>query len=78
MADGDDLPDRTEFLLSQLRCARTRASLYQNEFDSLGISLRAGLMNPDEIILCLRDLGLLDWIIAHPANEFFRDNTNEK
>jgi hypothetical protein len=50
---------KTEYLLSELRCASLRARLLQSNVDAVGLALKAGLISPDEAVEHLADCGVL-------------------
>jgi hypothetical protein len=50
---------KTEYLLSELRCASLRARLLQSDVDAIGLALKAGLISPDQAVEHLADCGLL-------------------
>jgi hypothetical protein len=49
-----------EFLLAQLRCASLRARLTAADLDTVGIALRAGIVDPEAAVDWLLELGLTD------------------
>jgi hypothetical protein len=50
---------KTEYLLSELRCASLRARLLQSDVDAIGLALKAGLISADQAVGHLADCGLL-------------------
>lgn len=50
---------KTDYLLSELRCASLRARLLQSDVDAIGVALKAGLISPDEAVEHLADSGVL-------------------
>ena len=56
----------SDFLLASLRTATLRARLAANEFDTIGIALRRGLVSPDEAVAWLHDANLFDHVIYRP------------
>jgi hypothetical protein len=49
----------TAFVLSHLRVGVRRARLLENEILATGISLKAGLLDPDNAVAHLADVGAL-------------------
>jgi hypothetical protein len=52
-------PDRTEYLLSEIRCAALRARLMAADLDAVGLSLKGGLVTPDQAVELLADVDVL-------------------
>ena len=52
-----------DYLLLNLRCAKLRAALAVNEITAMGVALRAGLIDPDNALEHLADIGALDLVI---------------
>lgn len=68
------LPARTaetdsELILSALRSATLRAKLDANEFQTIGIALRAGMISPKGAIEWLEYSGLVDQVFTENPNE---------
>jgi hypothetical protein len=59
----------TELILSALRSATLRAKLDANEFETIGIALRAGMISPKGAIEWLEDSGLVDQVFTESLNE---------
>jgi len=57
-----EYPD-TEFLLCALRAATLRAKLAAVELDTIGISLRKGLVSCEGALAWLHDLNLFDHVL---------------
>jgi len=53
---------RTEYLLAELRCASLRARLWQADITSIGITLKAGWISPEEAVELLADCDCLQLI----------------
>jgi hypothetical protein len=56
-----------DFLLSVLRCGRTRARLIANELDTIGVGLRAGMISSDDAIRAIDDLDA--WFLIPEVEE---------
>jgi hypothetical protein len=50
---------KTEYLLSELRCAALRARLWQADIDTIGLALKGGFISPDQAIEHLSNCGVL-------------------
>jgi hypothetical protein len=50
---------KTEYLLSELRCAALRARLWQADIDTIGLALKGGFISPDQAVEHLHDCGVL-------------------
>jgi hypothetical protein len=53
-----------DFTLRQLRCAYLRSRCLTNEIETVGVSLRAGLVSPEAAIAAVCEAGggcFLDW-----------------
>jgi hypothetical protein len=50
---------KTEYSLSEPRCASLRARLLQSNVDAIGLALKAGLISPDQAVEHLADCGVL-------------------
>ena len=61
-AGKSDEESHVEFLLAELRVARTRAKLAACELDCVGVALRSRLVGYDDALAWLDDVGLLDHI----------------
>lgn len=68
-------PINLEYLLAEMRCARLRAQLIQNEIDAIGIALDRGMITADQAMQCLQEVGLARWI--GPAGSTWNDGTEE-
>src|SRR4051812_48668345 len=42
--------DRREYFLQEMRCARLRARLLQNDITALGLAVKGGLIDPEQAI----------------------------
>jgi hypothetical protein len=50
---------KTEYLLSELRCAALRARLWQADIDTIGLALKGGFISPDQAVEHLSNCGVL-------------------
>jgi hypothetical protein len=50
---------RREYLLAELRCAALRARLWQADVEAVGLALRGGLIEPEEVLELLHDCDVL-------------------
>jgi hypothetical protein len=51
---------RTDYLLSELRCARAR--LWQADIDAVAIALKGGLIHPEQALELLHDCDALQLV----------------
>ena len=58
--------DHREFLLSALRGAGLRCKLYENEINSIGISLKAGLVTVPQALVWIKDAGIAELVCRIP------------
>ncbi len=49
-----------EYLLAELRCTRLRFQLIINEIDACGMALKKGLVNEDEAVVWMNEIGALE------------------
>jgi hypothetical protein len=52
-------PDRTGYMLAELRCASLRARLWQSDIDAVGLALRGGLITAQQAAEMLADCDAL-------------------
>jgi hypothetical protein len=50
---------RHEYLLAELRCAVLRARLWQADIEAVGLALRCGLIEPEQVLELLHDCDAL-------------------
>jgi hypothetical protein len=50
---------RTDYLLSELRCAALRARLWQADIEAVGLALRGGAITPEQALELLDDCDCL-------------------
>jgi hypothetical protein len=50
---------RHEYLLAELRCAAMRARLWQSDIEAVGMALKAGLIEPEQVLELLADCDAL-------------------
>ena len=62
---GDD-PQAADLLVSLLRAATLRSKLAQVEFESVGLSLKCGLISLEGAVEWLTDLGLFESVCYRP------------
>jgi hypothetical protein len=62
---GDD-PQAADLLVSLLRAATLRSKLTQVEFESVGLSLKHGLISLEGAVAWLTDLGLFESVCYRP------------
>jgi hypothetical protein len=53
-----------DYVLRELRCASLRARIAVNEIQSVGVALRAGLIDFDSALEHLHEVGVLDLVKA--------------
>jgi hypothetical protein len=51
-----------DFILAELRCAALRSRLVTAEIDSIGVALRAEIINTDEAIAWLHECGAMQFV----------------
>lgn len=56
-----------DFMLAELRCAALRSRLITAEIDSIGVALRAEVINTDEAIAWLHECGALQFVAVREA-----------
>jgi hypothetical protein len=54
--------NRTEYLLAELRCAALRARLAACDIDTIGIALKAGLIDSDTAVEWLHNRRALSYV----------------
>ena len=54
--------EKTEFLLSALRCARIRIQLMSLECDEVGLALKHRLVSPEVAVGWLEEIGALQYV----------------
>jgi hypothetical protein len=52
-------PNRTEYLLQEMRCASLRARLMAADLDAVGLALKGALVTPDQAVELLADCDVL-------------------
>jgi hypothetical protein len=57
-----DYDDHREFLLAALRAASLRAKLMDAELNTIGVSLKAGMISPEMAMQWIRDEGLMSLV----------------
>lgn len=53
-----------DYLLLNLRCASLRARLAANEIQAMGVALKAGLIDPDDALEHLGEVGALGLVVT--------------
>jgi hypothetical protein len=56
-----------EYLLAEIRIARSHASLWVSHLDALGIALKAGLITPEAAVAELRVCAFFEPIVDRPV-----------
>ena len=59
--------DRREYFLQEMRCARLRARLLQNDLTALGLAVKGGLIDPEQAIEWLHDCDALRLVGSEPG-----------
>lgn len=72
LSDAEQLRQRKEYLLAELRCSALRVRLIAADIDAVGLALKHGFINADEALIHLHELDVLQ-IIGVPLPE--RDET---
>jgi hypothetical protein len=57
-----------DYLLQELRCARTRAKLIVNEIERIGVALKGGVIDADTAMIWLRDVNALEFLHLERGN----------
>lgn len=52
----------TEYLLSELRCAALRARLAACDIDTIGVALKAGMIDPETAVEWLHNCSALSYV----------------
>jgi hypothetical protein len=52
-----------DYILLNLRCGSLRARIAVNEFQTMGLALKAGLVDPEVVLEHLHEVGVLDLVI---------------
>jgi hypothetical protein len=52
-------PNRTEYLLAEIRCAVVRAKLVAADLTAVGLALKGALVTPDQAVELLADVDVL-------------------
>ena len=55
-----------EYVLAELRAAHTRARLYVNEIETIGVALRGGFVTTDIAVQMLWEANTLDFLLPCP------------
>jgi hypothetical protein len=63
--DGRNVPDRTAYLLQELRVASLKARLWQADIDAVGLALKGALISPDQALGMLQECDCLHLIVPH-------------
>jgi hypothetical protein len=66
LANSGGERDRKEYLLAELRCAALRARLAACDIDTIGIALRAGIIDTDTAVQWLHGCAALDYVVPTP------------
>jgi hypothetical protein len=53
---------RRDYLLAELRCASLRARLWQADIDTVGLALKAGLVEPEQALELLANCDCLQLV----------------
>jgi hypothetical protein len=57
----------TEYVLSEIRVARSHASLWLNHLDTIGVALRGNLITPETAVAQLRECPFFQPIVDTPV-----------
>jgi hypothetical protein len=65
---GPELASKQDFLLASMRVATLNLKSWTSEIEMIGIALRNNMIDVEEAVAQLDDLGLLHWLPAADAN----------
>jgi hypothetical protein len=60
--------DHRDYLLAELRCAASRARLWQHDIEAVGLALKGGLVTPEQALELLADCDALH-LVGIPPEE---------
>ena len=58
-----------EYMLAELRCARTRAKMLVNEIETIGVALKGEVIDSETAIQWLKDANALKFLIERPKED---------
>jgi hypothetical protein len=63
------MSDRKEYLLSALRVGSIRAKLFETEINSIGVALKAELINAEDAVAWITEIGAAGLVALKPEGQ---------